>query len=77
MPGTSAEERHEAQDFQAGKNEESAAARRQDAASEAALDEGSAEAFRAVEPDGFKDHPCSSIEAALVDPDVDDTKGGE
>jgi hypothetical protein len=46
-------------------------------APEAALDEGSAEAFRAVEPEGFKDHARSSIEAAVVDPDVDDSEGGE
>jgi hypothetical protein len=44
---------------------------------DAPLDEGAAEAFRAVEPAGFQDHPRSSIEAAVVDPDVDDTEGGE
>jgi hypothetical protein len=32
-------------------------------------------AFRAVEPDGFKDHPESAVEAADVD--VEDTIGGE
>ena len=35
------------------------------------------EAFREVEPPGFADHPGSSMEAALVDPDVDDSEGGE
>jgi hypothetical protein len=44
---------------------------------EAALNEGVAEAFREVEPPGFADHPGSSMEAALVDPDVDDSEGGE
>jgi len=44
---------------------------------DAPLPEGAAESFREVEPEGFKDHPRSSIEAAVVDPDVDDTKGGE
>lgn len=44
---------------------------------EAPLDEGSAESFREVQPAGFKDHPRSSIEAAVVDPDADDTEGGE
>jgi hypothetical protein len=41
------------------------------------LDEGAAAAFREVEPEGFKDHARSSIEAAAVDPDVDDSEGGE
>jgi hypothetical protein len=41
------------------------------------LDEGAAESFRAVEPAGFGQDPRSSIEAAVVDPDVDDSKGGE
>ena len=44
---------------------------------DAPLDEGSAESFREVEPAGFKDHPRSSIEAAVADPDVDDSEGGE
>jgi hypothetical protein len=44
---------------------------------EAPLNEGVAEAFREVEPPGFRDHPESSQEAALVDPDVDDSEGGE
>jgi hypothetical protein len=44
---------------------------------EAPLDEGAAESFRAVEPEGFKDHARSSIEAAVVDPDVQDSEGGE
>lgn len=44
---------------------------------EAPLDEGAAESFREVEPPGFRDHPRSSIEAAVSDPDVEDTEGGE
>lgn len=43
----------------------------------APLDEGAAEAFRAVEPEGFQDHPRASIDDAIADPDVDDSKGGE
>ena len=46
-------------------------------APDAPLNEGTAEAFRAVEPEGFKDHPASSLEAAVVDPDMQDTEGGE
>jgi hypothetical protein len=41
------------------------------------LDEGAAESFRAVEPALFRDHPRSSLEAAVVDPDVADSEGGE
>ena len=41
------------------------------------LNEGVAESFREVEPPDFQDHPRSSIEAAQVDPDVDDSEGGE
>ena len=41
------------------------------------LEAGTAKAFEAVEPEGFKDHVRSSIEAAVVDPDVDDSEGGE
>ena len=44
---------------------------------DAPLDEGAAESFREVEPMGFQDDPRSSIEAAVVDPDVDDSEGGE
>lgn len=44
---------------------------------ESPLNEGVAEAFLEVEPAGFSDHPRSSIDAALVDPDVDDSEGGE
>jgi len=43
----------------------------------APLDDGSAESFRAVQPAGFKDHAGSAIDAAIADPDMDDTKGGE
>ena len=43
----------------------------------APLDEGAAESYREVQPPGFKDHPRSSIEAAVVDPDVADSEGGE
>jgi hypothetical protein len=46
-------------------------------APDAPLDEGSAESFHEVQPAGFKDHPRSSIEAAVVDPDVEDSEGGE
>jgi hypothetical protein len=41
------------------------------------LNEGVAESFREVEPPDFQDHPHSSLEAAMVDPDVDDSEGGE
>jgi hypothetical protein len=44
---------------------------------DAPLDPALIEAFVEVEPPGFGDHPRSSIEAAAVDPDVDDTEGGE
>lgn len=44
---------------------------------EAPLDQAVAEAYRQVQPPGFRDHPSSSIEAAVVDSDVDDTIGGE
>jgi hypothetical protein len=44
---------------------------------DAPLDAGAAESFREVEPEGFKDHPRSSIDAAVSDPDVDDSEGGE
>ena len=46
-------------------------------AADAPLDPGAAEAFREVEPEGFKDDPRESIEAAIADPDVDDSEGGE
>ena len=41
------------------------------------LNEGAAESYKEVQPEGFKDHPRSSIEAAVVDPDVQDSEGGE
>jgi hypothetical protein len=44
---------------------------------ETPLNEGVAESFHEVEPLGFSDHPRSSLEAAMVDPDVDDSEGGE
>jgi hypothetical protein len=44
---------------------------------ESPLNEGVAESFREVEPADFRDHPRSSLEAAVVDPDVDDSEGGE
>ena len=44
---------------------------------ETPLAEGAAESFRAVQPAGFKDHVDSSVEAAIVDPDVQDSEGGE
>ena len=44
---------------------------------DAPLDQGAAESYREVQPAGFKDHPRSSIDAAVADPDVEDTEGGE
>jgi hypothetical protein len=44
---------------------------------EAPLNEGVAESFREVEPAGFQDDPASAVEAAVADPDVDDSEGGE
>lgn len=44
---------------------------------EAPLNEGVAESFREVEPAGFADDPGSAVEAAVADPDVDDSEGGE
>jgi hypothetical protein len=44
---------------------------------DAPLNEGVAKSYREVQPAGFKDHARSSIEAAVVDPDVDDSEGGE
>ncbi len=41
------------------------------------LNEGAAESFKEVQPNGFKDNPRSSIEAAVTDPDVADSEGGE
>lgn len=46
-------------------------------APDAPLDKTLIDSFTAVEPAGFGDHPRSSIEAAAVDPDVDDSEGGE
>jgi hypothetical protein len=43
--------------------------------SDAKLDPVLSDAYRDVQPPGFKDHPRSSIEAA--DLDVDDTIGAE
>lgn len=44
---------------------------------EAPLNEGVAESFREVEPAGYQDDPASAVEAAVTDPDVDDSEGGE
>ena len=41
------------------------------------LSQDLADSFSEVQPPGFKDHPDSSIEAAAVDSDVDDTIGAE
>lgn len=41
------------------------------------LNEGVAESFREVEPAGYQDDPASAVEAAVADPDVDDSEGGE
>lgn len=39
--------------------------------------EGAERSFQDVEPEGFRDHPRSSVFAAEADPDVDDAIGGE
>ncbi|MFI5361032.1 MAG: hypothetical protein ACHQ49_03595 [Elusimicrobiota bacterium] len=44
---------------------------------ETPFDKALSNAFREVEPPGFRDHPRSSLEAAMVDPDVEDSEGGE
>lgn len=44
---------------------------------DAPLDMGAAESFAAVEPPAFRDHSRWSIQAAVSDPDVEDTIGGE
>lgn len=44
---------------------------------DAPLDMGAAESFEAVEPPAFQDHSRWSIQAAVSDPDVEDTIGGE
>ncbi len=46
-------------------------------AADAPLDMGAVESFEAVEPPGFRDDARWSIEAAVSDPDVEDTIGGE
>lgn len=46
-------------------------------APDAPLDKALVESFVEVEPAGFQDNPRSSIAAAVADPDVDDSEGGE
>jgi hypothetical protein len=43
----------------------------------APLDKDAAESYNEVQPERFKGDARSSIEAAVADPDVDDTIGGE
>ncbi len=43
----------------------------------APLDAAVAAAYNAVQPDRFKGDPRTSIDQAVSDPDVEDTKGGE
>ena len=44
---------------------------------DAPLDMGSAQSFEDVEPEGFRDDARWSLQAAVSDPDMDDTIGGE
>lgn len=44
---------------------------------DAPLDAGAEQSYEEVEPAPFKDDPRWSIEAAVSDPDVEDTIGGE
>jgi hypothetical protein len=44
---------------------------------DAPLDAGAEKSFEDTEPAGFGDEPRHSIEAAVSDPDMDDTIGGE
>jgi hypothetical protein len=46
-------------------------------APKAPVDSVVTQAFRDVEPPGFQDNPYSSVDAAIADPDVEDTEGGE
>lgn len=43
----------------------------------APLDMGAAESFEAVEPPAFRSDARWSIQAAISDPDIEDTIGGE
>jgi hypothetical protein len=45
--------------------------------SEAPLDPGAAESYDDVQPGRFKGDSHSSVDAAVADPDVDDSIGGE
>jgi hypothetical protein len=44
---------------------------------EAELDKEASDSFNEVQPARFRGNARSSIEAAVVDPDVEDTIGGE
>jgi hypothetical protein len=44
---------------------------------EAPLSKELTDTFNEVQPESFRGNSRSSIEAGAVDPDVDDTKGGE
>lgn len=44
---------------------------------DAPLDMGAVESYEDVEPEGFKDDARWSVKAAVSDPDVEDTIGGE
>lgn len=46
-------------------------------APEAPLDKDLTDTFNQVQPKRFRGHSRSSIEAGVVDPDVDDSIGGE
>ena len=41
------------------------------------LDKDASDSFNEVQPARFRGNPRSSIEAAVVDPDVEDSIGGE
>ncbi len=41
------------------------------------LEDTEKDSFEEVQPKGFKDEAEHSIDAAISDPDVEDTKGGE
>jgi hypothetical protein len=45
--------------------------------SDAPLDMGAAQSYEDVEPEGFQDGARWSLQAAVSDPDVDDSIGGE
>jgi hypothetical protein len=44
---------------------------------EAPFDKELTDTFNEVQPEDFRGNSRSSVEAAAVDPDIDDTEGGE